>query len=197
MKRQSAIRRHSGLAVKRVLSRLLALLFVAGMTSCGTDVDDLYSSHAAYFYYSHVTTTTPLFTALNNPGMFCRIHFSNTAYTFEGCDGTSYSYTPTTADTYRSHDCLDGFIVGTPAVADLTGSSIVAYDLACPNCYEEYYITRRLTFSTTSTVYCSRCKRTYDLNNSGIVTDEGGGTSLFRYRITYSTASTGIMLIQN
>ena len=182
---------------RRLVRGVLSLAAVLHLTACGVDSDDLYATYSAYFRYTAVSTTPPLLSALTSPGMFCAISFSNSVYNFRGCDGATYTYTPTAVDAQITREYINGFIVGTPAVQDLTGSSLVAYDLVCPNCYVDSYIQRSLTFATTSTVQCGRCQRTYDLNNSGIVISDEGGTSLFRYHITYAATGTGVLIIQN
>ena len=64
-------------------------------------------------------------------------------------------------------------------------TSVVCFDLACPNCYEEASITRDLTLLENQRAKCGRCGRLYDLNNQGIIVDGEQGTSLYRYRIQY------------
>lgn len=168
--------------------------------ACGEEVEALYAALRAFFRFASVATTPPLHSALNNPGQFCAITVSATAYLFTGPDGTSASYTPTAIDRYTTPECVCGFVVGIPAVPDMsTGSAVVAYDLVCPNCYDDRSLNLKLSFSGQRALACrsSRgCGRVYDLDNGGRVSSGGDGRSLFRYRASYS-ADQGVLLIQN
>ena len=68
--------------------------------------------------------------------------------------------------------------------------------MACSNCYEESNIAKRMILQESGFAHCSRCQRTYDLNNQGIVSIGKGGRTLFRYRVNY-LASTGTLIINN
>ena len=67
-----------------------------------------------------------------------------------------------------------------------TTSLPVCYDLACPNCYSAYNISRALQLKEGGYAACVSCGRTYNLNNQGQISIGEEGVSLFRYRITYS-----------
>lgn len=182
----------------RQAMRLLCSGFCAMLlTACSSDVENLYANIRAFFRFSPVTQVPCLHMALNNPGGFCTITFPNGKYRFEGNDGNSYGpLMPTAVDQYGRPESIAGFIVGTPSIPDLSGNHYnVAFDLACPNCYTNDAIQRSLSLGAT-TVSCSRCARSYDLNNGGIVCAGNGGRSLYRYRISY-VPSTGLLLIQN
>lgn len=167
-----------------------------GFSGCADTVDDYYADLSASFRYNAVFTTAPLLSALSNPGQFCTIKYSNNRYVFADASGNT-AYANTTAVTaYGKPVYVCGFIVGQPAVPDLTGTTVCAYDLACPNCYEQYYINKELAFASSTTMRCPRCSRVYDLNNSGNVQSDGGGRALFRYHVTYSSA-TGAVYIYN
>ena len=83
---------------------------------------------------------------------------------------------------------IAGFIVGLPNIPELgsTTSLPVCYDLACPNCYSAYNISRALQLKEGGYAACVSCGRTYNLNNQGQISIGEEGVSLFRYRITYS-----------
>ncbi len=186
--------------MKKRLHHLLTAggLIVAGLlsTACGEDVENLYSGVRAFFRFTPVTAAPPLNTALNNPGMFCTVTFARGQYHFTLSDGTSVPYSPTQIDQYGKPEYIAGFIVGTPALPDLSGNfRIAAYDLACPNCWSDNSITRALTFSSPTVMTCGRCHRNYDLNNDGMASDgAGSGRKLLRYRVTYSQNT---LVIQN
>lgn len=167
-------------------------------TACTKEVDNLYANWSVRFVYNQTNTTGPLRSALNNPGEFCLISFPNGRYLFSSPDGQSVPYTPTAsvAGYVKPYGFLSGFIVGTPAVADLNGQSTVAYDSACPNCYENSDITRALHFASASTLQCSRCQCVYDLNNGGHE-QSGKSRSLYRYRTVQYNVSTSVVSISN
>ncbi len=184
----------------RLRHLLLFFTTILALSSCSDEVNNTYTTRRAFFRFNAVITTAPLYTALSNPGEFCTISFPNGRYVFTGPTGQSSSYEPTAVAQYGKPECISGFIVGTPAIPDLsTGTSIVAYDLVCPNCYEENSIQRSLSFAAPShtTMKCPRCTRFYDLNNSGHVSNGSGGRALFRYRITYNSSGSGTVVIQN
>ena len=83
---------------------------------------------------------------------------------------------------------IAGFIAGLPNIPELgsTTSLPVCYDLACPNCYSAYNISRALQLKEGGYAACVSCGRTYNLNNQGQISIGEEGVSLFRYRITYS-----------
>ena len=62
----------------------------------------------------------------------------------------------------------------------------MAYDLACPACYEDALITKSLQFTAAETLRCPRCQRTFDLANGGLPTSGEGNRCLLRYRISYA-----------
>lgn len=182
--------------MKRRLGGLLLLL--AALAACTDDVENEFTSMRAFFRFTQVATAAPLFTALNNPGQFCTVTYSNdTYYIFSDAAGNSYAYTLTELDKRTKPEFVSGLVVGMPAVPDLSGNfPVVCYDLVCPNCYAEDVITRRLSFSGATEMACGRCHRCYDLNNGGIVTEGDKGRKLFRYRATYSNAS-NTFVVQN
>lgn len=160
-------------------------------SSCTDSISEEYSSERAFFHYASVSTNPPLYQALNNPGVYCRITFDQNYYHFQNTSGVSYSSPRTALDVYGSPRYISGFIVGTPTIPDLNGNFYqVAYDLVCPTCYNEDAIQRSLTLSgTDETATCSRCKRVYSLRNNGIVTSGDAGAHLKRYRMTYAPAT--------
>lgn len=90
---------------------------------------------------------------------------------------------------------LAGFIVGLPYEAELgeTIVKVMCFDLACRNCYEETdFLVRDLTLQENGKAYCSRCQRTYDLNNTGQVYSGTAGKPLYRYRVYYNNNTLSI-----
>lgn len=161
------------------------------LAGCAADVSEEYSSERAFFRYTSVSTCPPLYQAVNNPGVYCRITFDQSYYHFANTSGVTYSAPRTALDAYGSPRYISGFIVGTPTIPDLNGNFYqVAYDLVCPTCYDEEAIQRSLTLNGgEETAACGRCGRVYSLRNSGIILSGGTGSHLKRYRVTYAAAS--------
>lgn len=185
--------------MKKIFALLLPLLFL--LTACtGDDVDTLYANMRAFFRFSPVTSATPLYTAVNNPGMFCSVTYSKNQFHFTGSDGQTATTNATDVTAYGAPQYICGFVIGTPAVPDLsTGTAVMAFDLVCPNCYDDKSLNLTLSFSGTRALMCNSsrgCGRVYDLDNGGRVSSSAGGRALFRYRVTYSSSS-NLLLIQN
>lgn len=177
---------------RNIVSLLAALLLMGG---CESDVENLYSNHRAFLRFTPVTSAQPLYKALNNPGMFCTVEFSASHTHFKDYDGNSYAAPRTALDQYGRPIYISGFIVGTPSLPDLNSNFYnVAFDLVCPNCYDESYIQRRTQFDGYEKMKCTTCGRTYNLNNNGVVDGGKSGRPLFRYRISYAS---DVVVIQN
>jgi len=174
---------------------ILAALLPLG---CTNDVADTYARTRAFLRFSPVTGVAPLYTAMNSSGMWCIITLSTSHYIFTGNSGATANYPRTATEAYGTPEYIAGFVVGTSSVPDMNMQMLpAAYDLACPACYEGSLIERRLVFSDTEKLACSTCGRAYDLTQGGIECSGKGGTSLYKYHITYSATSGGIMIIQN
>ena len=172
---------------KRSIYIILTLLFY--MTSCTEGVQNTYSKYPAYFVCSTVSTIPQLNSAMNSLGMFTTIRYDRERFLFTDASGNT---TPVNASAIAGNANirmgLSGFIVGLPSIPEL-GYDVpipVCYDLSCPNCYAAYNITRSLQLKENGRASCSSCRRTYDLNNQGLVSIGEEGTSLFRYHISYS-----------
>lgn len=156
---------------------------------CKEEVQNTYSNYPAYFVCTTVNTIPQLNAALNSPGIFATIVYDRNQYKFTGADGRTTPVNPTAISSHSYVQMgLSGFIAGLPNMPEL-GTSVAApvcFDLACPNCYSAQNITRALNLLEGGYATCSRCNRTYNLNNQGIVSSGDGGTPLFRYRIYYS-----------
>lgn len=184
------------------IPRFVALspFLLAAAAGCSGDVDNTYSSESAFFRFTPVTAASPLYSALNNPGVFCSVKLKSDVYHFSLADGkNSSTYTATALmQSYGRPVWGAGMIIGTPSVPEISGStSPVVYELACPACYAVASLQIALTFSGAEELMCSRCGRVYDLANSGI--EKGGAkdaTHLLRYRLTYAK-DRDMVLVQN
>lgn len=172
----------------------LFLLLVSTLFFSACDkTEHVYARHAARLNYNLVSATPPLFKAVSGSGQFCAISYSPASsssyvYTFVGSTGETHVSPPISVTLSGIPASIEGFLVGTPQLVDLSGQyALVAFDKVCPNCYEENLIQRSLVFTPQiGQVRCPRCARTYDLNNAGIVIAGEGGRSLYRYHVSSS-----------
>lgn len=168
------------------LLQMVCLMVLLGMSSCADDMNGEYARVPAFLRVQPVSAVQPLNAALNSPGVFCKVTFSANYYHFENNHGQSAQTNRTALDAYGKPDCLNGFIIGTPNIPDLSGvMQPVAFDLACPTCYNETLIQRSLTMNERGEAHCSRCATTYDLNNMGFPKDGPGTHVMLRYHLQY------------
>lgn len=187
--------------MKPFLSFLFLILIA--LVSCTTDSDsDLYAHERAFLKFSPVTGVIPLYTAVQNNGHFCTIRIGTNSFIFQGSnDKTPTPPYPISAEIkgYGTPECIAGFVVGRSSQPDMNMQyPLVAYDLACPNCYEQALITRNLSLNAKEELTCSRCHRVYDLTNGGLVKQGDKGCRLKRYRnVGYSENQGGLLVIMN
>ena len=131
--------------MKRAVGLPVLLLAAALAAACSDDVQDIYSSYPAFFRFSPVTAASQLYTAVSNPGQFCTVTFQNGQYyIFTDARGTSTSWSVTAQQQYGQPVYISGFIVGTPAVIDMSGQfPLTAYDLVCPHYHAPRGLRRR------------------------------------------------------
>ena len=165
---------------------MLLLIGMSLFSACSEETDLEYAQESAFLRVQPVSTVQPLNAALNSPGVFCKVTFSTNFYHFENNHGQSAQINRTALDAYGKPKCLNGFVIGTPNVPDLSGvTSPVAFDLACPTCYAEALIQRSLEMNEQGEAHCSRCETTYDLNNMGFPKDGPGTNVMLRYHVQY------------
>jgi len=170
------------------------LLSLTLLVSCG-DSEYEYSSHKCYFIFDnsqHLDPTLSSALVPLSPGTFCRIYKKGDNYFyFESNQGLSSRSAANAVDQKRT--CIlgvyneSGIIVGYGTLGE--SGNLYAYDAQCPNCYEETGLPRyTLSMNDAGKASCGKCKRTYDMNNGGIIT--GGGNKndrkMIRYRAQYS-----------
>ena len=172
---------------KSYFSLFILSLFTSLILSCSDADNTYYRGARVRFSYSATNTVPELNAALGSMGEFCSIR----------CDAVKYIFTSPRSSTSRPLTAVDtrvnpalglsGLIVGLPNIPELGADvpRVVAFDLACP-CYEDFNTTRNLQFAGNGRAACTRCGRTYDLNNLGIVVEGPAGRSLYRYRATYN-----------
>ena len=187
--------------MKSLSRRMTALVTVLMLfTGCTTDdMQTMYSRYRASFFYQKVMQVQPLYASLTGSGQFCTIAFQGMNVTFSS-NGTSYTDNLTQVAGYQSPVFLGGFIVGQANMPETgqTNLPLMCYDLACPNCYNEMGLTRHMSvmeYNGKQVASCSKCKRKYDLNNTGIPIEGEKGLKLERYHIVYDGSN--IMRIYN
>lgn len=156
------------------------------LTGCG-DEENIFSNHHARFVFQQCSAVPQLRAALGgSPGSFCSVYQDADHYFFESNDnlGNVCTYMKNAADQRLTPVFIAGIIVGTPVLEQ----QLVAYDLACPNCYTQWII-RRLSFSKTdrTLLECSRCGCKYSMQTPLGLLVEGESTArtLFRYHAQY------------
>ena len=181
----------------------LMLGAMAALLACGEESTSRFSHHRAFLRFSPVAAAPVLSAAVHGVGEWCAITYDASHYVFTNAAQRTSRYPRTALDAYGTPTSIAGFVVGTPALPDLSGrQTVVAFDLVCPSCYQGAYVERRLSWnpSTPGTLVCGRCQRHYDLNNGGIVSvTKGDGqpnVGLFRYLATYS-ANSDVFVVQN
>lgn len=157
------------------------------LTSCQKAENIYYTGARVSFTYTFTNTVPELNAALGGFGEFCSVRLDGNNFIFKGLKSTTTR--PLTAVDTRVHPQLglSGLIVGCPNIPEMGSdvARVVAFDLACP-CYNDFSSTRNLDLQAGGLAHCSRCDRTYDLNNQGIVAKGESGRPLFRYRASYN-----------
>ncbi|MCD8302424.1 MAG: hypothetical protein LUC44_05325 [Prevotellaceae bacterium] len=188
----------------RTVSRIALILAAWALlpTACSDALTtNKYSSLPAKFSYTPVSSISQLYTSCNSQGEWCTIKLSNGKFYFTNLTGTGEA-TQTALNGYTGfYMGLCGFIVGLPNIPELGNdySVVTCYDLACSNCYAERSVTKQLTLMSGGYAHCSACDLTYNLNNLGVVSDEGKNNfgftkfrSLYRYRVYYGNDTLSI-----
>lgn len=177
--------------------RSLLLLFPLLVAACTSDVDGVYSNIRANFIYTNVLTQNNLRVALNNPGYFCSVTYAS-PYFYFGMYGETTTSADGTAIIQQGYKAgIVGLLLG---YASLPTEAVVAYDMACPDCYYNHLQNQKLVFTSLNTVQCSKRGTTYDLNSGlytgGTLGEDGQAKRLIRYRISY-TAGSNVVAVQN
>lgn len=177
--------------------RYLALLLATLLTvACADDVQDYYAHERAFFRFTPVTAAMPLYTAVNSAGEWCKVTFAPGLYTFTSAHGLTATYPATALEAYGQPEYVAGFVVGTPSVPGVNGLyEVAAFDLVCPACYEQNMVQRSLAFTGHELLTCPRCQRVYDLQNGGLQREGEPGPKMYRYHVTYSSATQSLLII--
>lgn len=155
---------------------------VGGFINCAPEIN---SRDYARCEVPNVRNIPMLFFALEAPGEFVMIWKEWETMNFStprGADIEVFSLGPTALTAYIPYHSPSrmGFIVGNSTFNTNTlGNPLFAYDRACPN---HVYSPHFLEFIDASTVFCSQCRRVYDLNNWGQIIEGERGSRLATYR---------------
>jgi hypothetical protein len=173
----------------------LLLVFSLLLLSCSKEESE-YSVWPCRFGYDNlVHQDAALASAMNisSRGVFCLITQSTLKgqkyLNFETNNGYKTDPVPETAEEVQAKFILglnNGIIVGFQTLNTEPNGGFVGYDVQCPNCVRNENNTinpnYRVTMDSKGIATCSRCSKTYDLNNGGIVTNGGeGDTGLEKY----------------
>ncbi len=167
----------------------LSLLFVA---CSGELVGNKYCDLPARFVFTPVNSISQLRTSCESMGEWCSIEADGNRFLFTKPDGSQGIANRLQITGYTGfYMGLTGFIVGLPTIPEMDALQpvVTCYDLACRNCYDDFYVARRLELREGGFAYCSRCQRTYNLNNTG---QSDNGKPLFRYRVYYGNNTLSI-----
>lgn len=160
--------------------------------------DVIYSNYPAYFMLDNVQNVPVLNNALDNIGQFCTIRIKNNECEISSPLQMETSYVDLDQHSNYSDFIMgfSGFIVGLPNSenVDINQRHVVCYDWACPNCYHNFCVTKRMSLLENGFVYCSACDNNYNLNNFGQSSSGTEEKPLIRYHITYENNS---IVIQN
>lgn len=153
--------------------------------ACGAcrKADHLFSNLPARFKMENIYQASALYTACNSLGQFCTITTSSKDFLFTSLTQTDPVPISSGYDYEGFYLGLSGLIVGLPEIPEMGKdvSQVVCFDLACPNCYHDYSVTKPLSLQENGMAHCKNCQRTYDMNNMGRTEN---GRPLIRYRVS-------------
>ena len=180
---------------------LVGLLFFLPLSCANSEFE--YSNNSCFFVFDNAQHNDPTLTSAliaTSPGTFCRIYTKpGKKYGFESNRGLSSEVVMNREDELRTRilgiSSSSGIIVG---YGNLSGE-LYAFDALCPNCYEDLSAQHTLSMSDIGFATCNTCKRIYDMNNGGIVTEngKGGDRKMKRYHCSYNDSGTSRVLKVN
>ena len=183
---------------------LLCTICTLLLLACGGDENE-YSSIRCYTIINNANHQDPTLASAMNaaaPGIFCKIKTTYqggaTYFSFQNNQGLQSQSRLDGEDQRRTLivGLNNGLIVG---FANLSQpAQFYAFDAECPNCFDSTAIPVRshpLQMTTDGLASCNTCKRSYSLNNQGVVSAGEGGKKLTRYHAT-CTGPYGILSVQ-
>ena len=169
------------------------ILAVGCLMSGCSGAEAEYSTWPCRFAFDRLNPT--LTTSLNagSRGVFCliteQVQKGQKYLLFQNNIGLTSEPEPETAEEVQAKFILglnNGIIVGFQTLVTDPYGGFVAYDVQCPNCVRNENNTinpnYRVTMDTKGIATCPKCKKTYDMNNGGIITNGSeGDTGLEKY----------------
>lgn len=170
---------------RNVAACSFAVCALLGILSC-TKATSLFSKLPARFTMENIYQAPVLYTACNSMGEFCTIMEQGQKYLFSNTHTTSTVNKTALTGYTGNYLGLSGLIVGLPNHPEMGQdiTKVMCFDLACPNCYRDMSVAKRMTLQENGHVHCKTCGRTYDLNNAGIIDNDKEGIPLYRYRVS-------------
>ena len=170
------------------MKRLLTFLFCTILMAC-TGEGNIYREYECYFVFDTFLHPLPcqLTAMLSSNGMFMKIETSmeqgiRHLKTTRNYDNAVEDIRLNTERESQLHYALGAnncIIVGISSYDNM----LIAYEGQCSNCLKEYGGRKYpLSWQNNGTqLYCSKCKRAYDVNN-GVVAYGTPGIELYRYK---------------
>ena len=171
------------------------VLAVSSLLSSCSKAEEEYSTWPCRFAYDNlIHNDATLASAINvgSRGVFCLITENSRGgkkyLKFLNNNGDS-SEQPESAEEELAKYILglnNGIIVGFQTLNQEPYGGFVGYDVQCPNCVRRENNTinpnYRVTMESNGIATCSKCGRTYDMNNGGLVRNpQEGDTGLQKY----------------
>lgn len=189
----------------RLFLPILSLLATILLSSCGKTENE-FSTHPCVLIFDNSTHNDATLAAAMTPysGTFVTITLTNHGgaryFKFSSNQGISSESILDAIDQRRSMilGMNDALIVGYGNLPDNKSNlPFYAFDRECPNCFDPDEIPVRsypLHVNTAGIATCNTCKRKYNLNNGGILSDGDAGNKMTRYRAS-TTGSYGILAV--
>ena len=183
------------------ISTLILTLLTATFASCG-EAEFEYSSAPCYLIIDnslhHDATLASALTRYSNTFVTITIKTKSGARYFSFTNNVG-KHTESIFNAYDERRSLllgynGGLIVGFGNSVD---GILYAYDRECPNCFDPNMLpskSRPLSVSENGIAKCGYCKRQYDLNNRGIISQGDKGKKMTRYNC-HATDPYGILTV--
>ena len=182
------------------IARILLALVLLPLSCSDEAVTNKYCNLPARFQFTPVNSISQLYSSCESMGEWCTITLSGNKFYFSKPNDKKPGEWPRVQlDGYTGfYMGLSGFILGLPNIPEVgeTMPVVTCYDLACRNCWDDYMVSRKMELREGGLAFCSRCQRTYDLNNTGQVRLDPGkhetNHPLLRYRVYYGNNTLSI-----
>ena len=179
------------------LTYALTLCVLICMYGCTADDEFEHGYPCSFIYDMSIHNTGVVYSVVRSPGLFAFVYKKGVnPLTIQAELNDGKTNTPTYITTEKEKRLTWTLGAKTGLIIGLNPSNeLYAFDRQCPNCIESNVSgTFNLTWTDNGQqVYCTKCKRKYDLNNGGYPSN-GGGKKLMRY---YSTFDGTVLRVWN